>query len=313
MSNSIRIVSRKSPLALWQAEFVKTQLQTFFPNLNFTVIGITTEGDKILNTPLHKVGGKGLFVKELEEALLHHQADIAVHSMKDVPANLPSGLTIAAILERADPRDAFISNHFRHVLELPPNAIIGTSSLRRQSQLAAIRPDLRFEYLRGNIGTRLHKLDNKAFDAIILAVAGLERLSLQHRITEYFQPSFMLPGIGQGALGIECRTDDAHTQTIAETLHHAPTGFCLEAERQMNALLGGSCQLPVAGLALYEDSPDTASQLKLQGMVCSRDGRRILKTTVYGDQEEARMIGEQAAEHLLNLGAKDIIDGCSDY
>jgi len=309
--HTLRMVSRKSALALWQAEFVKKKLNHHFPTLNITISSIITEGDRMLDTPLYKMGGKGLFVKELEQALLDHRADIAVHSMKDVPALLPQGLVIAAILKRADPRDVFISNRVKRIAQLPKGASIGTSSLRRQAQLAALRPDLCFYPLRGNIDTRLHKLDQGQFDAIILAAAGLERLNLTHRITEYCETSMMLPGIGQGALGIECRSDDHTTQALVRKLHHPLTGFCLEAERSMNAVLGGNCQLPIAGLGTLKKISDTASVIQLEGFVGRIDGQFILKATAMDHRKNAVLLGQQVGEQLRALGAEGIIEACA--
>ncbi|HEV2524113.1 MAG TPA: hydroxymethylbilane synthase [Gammaproteobacteria bacterium] len=304
---TLRIVTRKSALALWQANFVKDKLQALYPDLEIILIGVTTEGDQILDVPLTKMGGKGLFVKALEEHLLNHTADIAVHSIKDMPAALPDGLTLTAILEREDPSDAFISLQYPSLEALPPQATIGTSSLRRQAQLYALRRDLTIKMLRGNIDTRVQKLDNNEYDAIILATAGLKRLGLAHRITQSFSTTDsttnMLPAVGQGALGIECRITDAEIRHLIMPLHHTPTAQCVLAERNMNALLGGSCQSPVAGLAVINDD----GLLKLEGMVATPDGQTILKAWAIGNPEAMLMVGKQVAEQLLEQGAEDII------
>lgn len=304
--NTLRIVSRQSALALWQAEFVKTKLENYYPSLNITIQGVTTEGDKLLNSPLYNIGGKGLFVKELENALLDGTADIAVHSMKDVPAVLPTGLEIAAILTREDPRDALVSSKYSRVKHLPPNALVGTSSLRRQSQLLALRSDIRVSPLRGNVDSRVKKLDDEEYDAIILAVAGLKRLTLEHRISEYLSTDIMLPSIGQGALGIECRIEDETTQSLLAPLKDDETSYCVLAERSMNALLDGGCQLPVAGLATL----NKGGTLKLTGMVCSPDGLTILKATAESTSSAALELGKQVARDLLEQGARKIIELC---
>ncbi len=310
---TLRLVSRKSALALWQAHHVKNLLESLYSNLSIQVIGVSTEGDINLETSLSKIGGKGLFVKELEACLLSDKADIAVHSMKDMPAEIPQGLCIGAILERADPRDAIVlsarnmAKGIKTLEQLPSGAVIGSSSLRRQAQLQAIRSDLCLRSLRGNVDSRIHKLDNNEFDAIILAVAGLERLNLEHRINVIVEPTAMLPAVGQGALGIECRTGDEEIKTLIMPLHHLPTAYCLRAERQMNAYLGGSCQLPVAGLACLKAN----EQLLLRGLVGCRDGSVILQMEALGSVYEAEKIGEQVAMGLLAQGAQDIIDGCN--
>lgn len=332
--NNIRIATRNSALALWQTEFLKKKLQEIYPNLKIEVLGIQTTGDKILDIPLHKTGGKGLFVKELESALLNNVADIALHSMKDVPASMPEELEITAILEREDSRDAFVSNQYHHFLALPPKASIGTSSLRRQAQLAALRPDLSYGYLRGNVDTRIQKLDQNEYDAIILAVAGLKRLNLATRITCILEPETMLPCVGQGALGIQCRSQDIEIKKMLAALHHFPTALCVMAERSLNKELGGSCQLPVGGLAIL--SSDT-KELILTGMVGSPDGSRIIKSRakaiisaisasattslanpmdqefgqrVVLDSRLAEELGNRVAKQLLEKGAKEIINAC---
>ncbi len=308
---TLRIVTRKSALALWQANFVKDKLQTLHPKLDIILIGVTTEGDQILDVPLTKIGGKGLFVKALEEHLLNHTADIAVHSIKDMPAELAEGLTLSAILEREDPSDAFISFQYPNLAALPPHATIGTSSLRRQAQLYALRRDLTFKMLRGNIDTRIQKLDHNEYDAIILASAGLKRLGLAHRITQSFSTTDpttnMLPAVGQGALGIECRIEDTEIQHLIMPLHHTPTAQCVLAERNMNALLGGNCQSPIAGLAVINDE----KLLKLTGMVATPDGQTILKACGIGNPESMLKISKEVATQLLAQGAKDIISAAN--
>lgn len=301
----LKIVSRKSALALWQAEFVKAQLLTLEPDLEITIIPIQTEGDQKLNSSLAKIGGKGLFVKALEDCLLNHQADIAVHSLKDVPAELPDGLSLGAILKREDARDAFVSCQYSTLQTLPDRACVGTSSLRRQSQLLALRPDVQIKLLRGNVDTRIHKLQSGDFDAIILAVAGLKRLQLTDNMREIISPDIMLPAVGQGALCIECRSDDRVIQQLIQPLHHLMTATCVRAERSMNAKLGGGCQLPVAGFAVIEN--DT---LILQGVVGSPDGKPVLRTSVSGKIDDAINIGTQVAEQLLAAGAQTIINQC---
>lgn len=300
---TLKIVTRKSALALWQANFVKDKLQSLYPHLNITLIGVTTEGDQILDVPLTKMGGKGLFVKALEEKLLNHQADIAIHSIKDMPAELPDGLMLSAILEREDPSDALVSLRSANIQTLSSQAIVGTSSLRRQAQLYALRRDLTFKMLRGNIDTRIQKLDNNEYDAIILANAGLKRLGFAHRITQTFSFTEMLPAVGQGALGIECRIIDVEIRHLMMPLHHTPTAQCVFAERQMNALLGGNCQSPIAGLAVIQDD----GLLKLTGMVATPDGQTILKAEALGNPEATVTISKAVAEQLLKQGAKAII------
>jgi hydroxymethylbilane synthase len=310
---TLRLVTRKSALALWQAHHVKNQLEALYSNLAIQVIGVSTEGDKNLETSLSKMGGKGLFVKELEDYLLSNKADIAVHSMKDIPAEIPKGLWIGAILERADPRDVVVmsarnkSRGITTLAQLPPGAVVGSSSLRRQAQLKAMRSDIEMRSLRGNVDTRIKKLDNNEFDAIILAAAGLERLALHHRMNVILEPKHMLPAVGQGALGIECRLEDDETRTLISPLHDTLSGWCLMAERGMNAHLGGSCQLPVAGLACIKGN----EQLFLRGLVGTADGRVILRMEALGAVHEAEAIGEQVAMGLLAQGAQDIINGCN--
>ncbi len=302
MPQTIRIATRKSPLALWQAEHVAAELKKAHPGIQIEILGMTTQGDKILDTPLAKIGGKGLFIKELEQGLLSDEADIAVHSMKDVPVELPEGLHLAVIMQREDPRDAFVSNRFKTIDELPQGACVGTSSLRRQSQLAELRPDLQIKSLRGNVNTRLRKLDEGEYDAIILAAAGLIRLGFQDRITAFISAEQSLPAIGQGAVGIECRSDDDRVNGLIAPLHHPETAACVLAERAMNQRLNGGCQVPIAGYAMLE-----SGHLWLRGLVGEPDGSRIIRGEVEGTTAEAEAMGTGLAEQLLEWGADRIL------
>jgi hydroxymethylbilane synthase len=299
----IRIATRRSPLALWQAEHVAAVLKTHHPELSIELVKMVTQGDKILDTPLAKIGGKGLFVKELEQGMFNGDADIAVHSMKDVPAKLPDGLAIAAILEREDPRDAFVSNTYATVDELPQGATVGTSSLRRQCQLLTRRPDLIIKSLRGNVNTRLSKLDQGDYDAIILATAGLVRLGFDDRIKQRLPINIMLPAIGQGAIGIECREGDQQTLSLLQCLHDEKTASRVTAERAMNFTLEGGCQAPIGGHAKIKDNI-----LRLHGLVAEPDGSIIIMEQLEGPIEDAANIGETVANSLLNAGAKQILD-----
>jgi len=301
-STPIRIATRKSPLALWQAEYVKNKLQSENPGLNVELVTMVTKGDIILDTPLAKVGGKGLFVKELELAMLENRADLAVHSMKDVPAEFPKGLDLITICERENPTDAFISNTYKNVDELPQHAIVGTCSLRRQCQLKARRPDLIITDLRGNVGTRLNKLDNGEFDAIILASAGLQRLGLEHRITSSMSPQESLPAVGQGAIGIECRTDDTQLITLLTSLNHQDTSDRVRCERAMNNKLEGGCQIPIGSYAELN-----GDELWLRALVGQPDGKRIIRDEIRGHRQEAENLGRRLAEKLLAQGAKEIL------
>ncbi len=307
MSQVIRIATRKSPLAMWQAEHVAAALKAAHPGLQVEIHGMSTQGDKILDTPLAKIGGKGLFIKELEQGILDGHADIAVHSMKDVPVELPEGLHLAVIMSREDPRDAFVSNQFRSFEALPEGACVGTSSLRRQSQLAEQRPDLVIKSLRGNVNTRLAKLDAGEYDAIILAAAGLIRLGFESRITAFIGPEQSLPAIGQGAVGIECRVDDESVNRLIAPLHHDETAACVRAERAMNARLNGGCQVPIAGYAMLE-----SGHLWLRGLVGEPDGSHIIRGEVEGTPEEAESMGMGLAERLLEWGADGILDALYD-
>lgn len=302
-SRHLRIATRKSPLALWQAEYVKARLLALYPELDVSLVTFTTRGDKILDTPLAKVGGKGLFVKELEVAMLEGRADIAVHSMKDVPMEFPEGLGLSVICEREDPRDAFVSNNFSSLEALPPGSHVGTSSLRRQTQLLERFPQLTVGSLRGNVQTRLGKMDSGEFDAIILATAGLVRLEMEERIQQRIAPEVFLPAGGQGAVGIECRTDDTELQSLLQPLHHPETAICVEAERAMNRRLEGGCQVPIACYAL----PVADGKLWLRGLVGSPDGSRVLRDEVTGSADNPEAIGLQLAENLLAQGAAEIL------
>ncbi|MBX2809839.1 MAG: hydroxymethylbilane synthase [Cellvibrionaceae bacterium] len=302
----IRIATRKSALALWQARFVKTKLQHHHPQLKIELLPISSRGDKILDVPLTKIGGKGLFVKELEHALLADSADIAVHSMKDVPMVFPEGLGLGAICQREDPRDALVCRQlapFASVEALPPGAIVGTSSLRRQCQLLSRRPDLDVRFLRGNVNTRLAKLDAGDYDAIILAAAGLLRLDMAARISAYIEPEYCLPAGGQGAVGIECRTDDASTLSLLAPLNDQKTSDCVAAERAMNQRLEGGCQVPIAAYAIHRN-PET---LWLRGLVGSPDGKQLLTDEIDAPITEAESMGIRLAERLLAAGAAAIL------
>ena len=301
-AQKIRIATRKSPLAMWQAEHVASLLRKAHPGLTVELVGMSTQGDKILDTPLAKIGGKGLFVKELEQGMLNNRADIAVHSMKDVPVDLPDGLHLAVILEREDPRDAFVSNRYTSLAELPQGAVLGTSSLRRQCQLAELRPDLKIRSLRGNVNTRLSKLDDGKFDAIILAAAGLKRLGFKRRITAVLEPEQSLPAIGQGAIGIECRTDDGSVNALIAPLHNPETALCVTAERSMNNRLMGGCQVPIAGYALINHN-----RLFMRGLVGEPDGSRIIRSESSAPASDAEALGIALAEDLLGQGADQIL------
>lgn len=298
----LRIATRQSPLALWQANYVADALRAHHPGLEVELVTMVTRGDKILDTPLAKIGGKGLFVKELELALLEGRADIAVHSMKDVPMAFPEGLGLAVICPREDPRDAFVSNRFTSLDALPEGAVVGTSSLRRQCQLRRHRPDLRVKDLRGNVNTRLAKLDQGEYDALILASAGLLRLGLGERIREAIAEDLLLPAVGQGAVGIESRLDDARTRALLAPLADADTTLRVSAERAMNTRLNGGCQVPIAGFATLADG-----QLTLRGRVGSPCGTEMLADEVQGAAGDAEHLGVMLAERLLAAGAGRIL------
>ena len=300
---TLRIGTRKSQLALWQAEHVRTRLQQHFPGLEVELVKMTTQGDIILDTPLAKVGGKGLFVKELEQALLDRRVDIAVHSMKDVPIALPEGLHMPVICEREDPRDAFVSNHYASLRDLPAGARTGTSSLRRQCQLRAVYPQLNIIDLRGNVNTRLAKLDAGDYDAIILAAAGLKRLGFTDRIRASLEPEDSLPAVGQGAIGLECRADDADINRLIAPLNHPPTATRVHAERAMNTRLEGGCQVPIGGFATLD-----GDRLRLRGLVGSPDGKQVIRAETSGPTDQAEQLGIALADELLALGAREILD-----
>ncbi|MEI8672294.1 hydroxymethylbilane synthase [Vibrio sp. SA48] len=301
-STPIRIATRKSPLALWQAYYVKDALQAAHPGLEVELVTMVTKGDIILDTPLAKVGGKGLFVKELEIAMLEGRADLAVHSMKDVPVDFPEGLGLITICEREDPRDAFVSNCYNNIDELPQGSIVGTCSLRRQCQIKEARPDLVIKELRGNVGTRLGKLDAGEYDAIILAAAGLKRLKLEQRIRSFIEPEQSLPAVGQGAVGIECRIDDQRLKTLLEPLNHKDTADRVLCERAMNLTLEGGCQVPIGSYALLD-----GDQLWLRALVGEPDGSKIVRGEIRGHRSDAEKLGISLAEQLLNDGAREIL------
>ena len=296
----LKIATRKSALALWQAEEVQRRLAAI--NVPAELVKMSTRGDEILDTPLAKIGGKGLFVKELQRGMLANEADMAVHSMKDVPAQFPDGLHLSVVLEREDPSDALVSNHYASISELPDGAVIGTCSLRRQCQLKNLRPDLRMRDLRGNINTRLNKLDQGQFDAIILASAGLMRLGLADRIAARFDSEEMLPACGQGIVGIECKSDDEITNNILKALHDADAADRVTCERSLNARLGGSCSTPIAAFSEIKND-----ELHLRAMVGLPDGTRVLRSSGTAPRSKAHALGLRVAEELLASGADEII------
>ena len=302
MTEIVRIATRRSPLALWQAEFVRSSLIALHPGIKVELVKMVTQGDKILDTPLAKVGGKGLFVKELELGMLQGDADIAVHSMKDVPVEFPEGLHLGAICQREDPRDAFVSNDYADIKALSHAAIVGTSSLRRQCQLRSWRPDLQIKDLRGNVNTRLSKLDHSEYDAIILASAGLKRLGFKDRIQQFLDTEISLPAVGQGAVGIECRADDERINQLIAPLNHEETQICVLAERAMNERLEGGCQVPIAGYAQLE-----YGQIKMRGLVGRPDGKLVVHGKVEGPAKNAKQLGISLADDLLSRGAKEIL------
>lgn len=301
-TRTIRIATRKSALAMWQAEYVQALLTQHHPELTVELLPMSTQGDQILDSPLAKIGGKGLFIKELEIAMQEGRADLAVHSMKDVPVEFPEEFGLHAICEREDPRDAFVSNKYAEVNELPQGSVVGTCSLRRQCQLKATRPDLVIKDLRGNVNTRLAKLDDGQFDAIILASAGLIRLEMHDRISSFIETEQSLPAVGQGAVGIECRNDDAELIKILSVLNCPETAVRITAERAVNAKLQGGCQVPIGSYAELEDN-----QIYLRGMVGSTDGTTILRADIRGPKEEASSLGEKVADDLLSQGADRIL------
>jgi len=321
-SNKILIGTRGSKLALWQAEWVKSELQKLNPDLVIKLNKIKTTGDKILDVPLAKIGGKGLFVKEIEEALLRHNADIAVHSMKDVPTDFPENLHLSVICKREDPRDAFLSQirnlqfAIRNFRELPQGAIVGTSSLRRSCQLLNIRPDVKIKQLRGNLDTRVRKLDEGQFEAIIVAAAGVKRLGLSGRITEILPIDVSLPAIGQGAIGIECRIDDEFINNLIAPLNHPETAICVKAERSFLKRLEGGCQVPIAAYARIKRKKKISNfefrisnlEIILDGLVGSISGDRIIKGHIEGSTNQAGSLGIKLAEDILSRGAQEILD-----
>jgi len=301
-SSTLRIVTRESPLAMWQANFVKNALSTLHPQLTVEILGMTTQADLLLESSLESLGGKGAFVKELEQALLNGRADIAVHSMKDVTINLPAELALPVVLKREDPRDVFVSSRYPRFIDLPKGARVGTSSLRRKCQLMAKRPDLQILDIRGNVGTRLRKLDENEFDALILAAAGVKRLGLEDRISEYFAPQSLLPAVSQGALGIEMLAGNAQVLSLIEALTDKNTQLCVNAERAVNRRLGGDCHVPIAAHAEIE-----AGQLTMNALVGRLDGSEMIQASITGPAFEAESLGEKLAQELLDMGAGHIL------
>jgi len=302
MMNTLRIATRKSPLALWQAEHVASLLQDKFPDLDIALRPMSTQGDKLLDAPLAKVGGKGLFIKELEQALLTGDADIAVHSLKDVPMEIPDGLAMPVFLARGDPHDALVCDHHDSLASLPAGTRVGTTSLRRRCQLLAARPDLRVVTIRGSVHTRLAKLDAGECDALLLAVAGLRRLGLGERVREVISPEVILPAVGQGVLSIECRQGDEGAESLIATLNDADSAACVSAERAMNQKLGGGCQVPIAGFAELD-----GEELALRALVASIDGARVLRANGLAPRGEGALLGASVADDLLSQGAGAIL------
>jgi hydroxymethylbilane synthase len=299
---TLKIATRNSPLALWQAEYVKQQLIERYPDLNVELVSMTTEGDRFLDAPLIAVGGKGLFIKELEQAMLAGEADIAVHSMKDVTIDLPDELALPVIMKREDTRDVFISNKYDSLEGIPENSVVGTSSLRRQSQVKALHPKIELKDLRGNVGTRLRKLDEGGYDGILLAAAGIIRLGLGERITQLIPQSVLLPAIGQGAIGIECRAGDNTVQEIIAPLNDHDTSLCVQTERAFSRRLFGGCQLPIAGQAVIK-----GNEINLTGLVAEVDGSEVIKSELSGNLTDGDNIGVSLAETLLERGADEIL------
>jgi len=304
MKDKLVLATRKSKLALAQSNWVKSCIQEVRPGVSVSLLEVTTKGDKILDVPLAKVGGKGLFVKEIEEAMLQGRADLAVHSLKDVPTEIPEGLEVSVFPRREDYRDAFISNKYEKIEDLPEGATIGTSSLRRMAQLRKVRPDLRIESLRGNLDTRLKKLDDGQFDAIILAAAGLNRLGLSARIASLIPVDVMLPAIGQGCLGIEFRTEDRETADILSSLHHDKTALCVNSERAFLERLQGGCQVPIGALANLSDD----ETLTLTGLVADEQGKRIIRQSLTGPASQGRELGMKLGDVILDAGGREILE-----
>jgi len=302
------IASRESALAMWQAEHIRDRLRALYPQTQVSILGMTTQGDQILDVTLSKIGGKGLFVKELETALEDGRADLAVHSLKDVPMHMPEGFALAAIGEREDPHDAFVSNQYENLAALPAGSVVGTSSLRRESQLRARFPHLVVEPLRGNVQTRLRKLDEGKYAAIILAAAGLKRLGLGSRIRNVISSEDSLPAVGQGALGIECRADRADVIALLQPLHHPGTAACVLAERAMSRVLAGSCQVPLGGFAEVQ-----GGALRMRGFVASPDGKRMVRADLTGGIADPEALGRQVAEDLLAQGAGEILAALNQH
>jgi len=304
----LRIATRKSPLAMWQAEHVAERLRALHPELPVELVGMTTQGDRVLDSPLARIGGKGLFVKELEVAMLEDRADIAVHSVKDVPMELPDGLELPVILDREDPLDAFVSNRYAHVDELPEGARVGSSSLRRQCQLRARRPDLEVRDLRGNVNSRLAKLDAGEYDAILLAAAGLKRLGFDERIRTRLEPAVSLPAVGQGAIAIECRAGDRDIAARIAPLNDTDTSDRVRAERAFNRRLEGGCQVPLAAHATLD-----GDRLQLEGLVGAVDGTTLLRRAVDGPRSDAEALGVRLADMLLELGAGELLAAAHEH
>ena len=303
MPDILRIATRKSPLALWQAEEVSRLLKIHYPDLQIELVTMVTQGDKILDTPLAKIGGKGLFVKELETGMLEGTADIAVHSMKDVPMAFPEGLHLSVVLEREDPTDAFVSNTYKHFDDLPLNAKVGTCSLRRQTQIRERRPDLEILDLRGNVNTRLAKLDEGQYDAIILASAGLKRLGFDERITHTIDTELSLPAVGQGAIGIECRSDDERINQLLAPLNHKETAIRVAAERAQNERLNGGCQVPIGGHAVLKND-----RILIKGLIGYPDGSQIFRAEREGPISDAELLGIAVADDLLSQGGGKVLE-----
>ena len=300
---ALTIATRKSPMAMWQAQHIKQRLQSFHPELNIDILGVSTSGDRDKHTPLIELGGKNVFVKEIQQQLLDGNADIAVHCVKDMSAHNVTGLQLAVICERDDARDAFVSNQYDRLDDLPHGASIGTGSPRRESMLKALRPDINIKPIRGNVDTRLKKLDDGEYDAIMLSAAGLTRMNLAHRIKYLFQPQQMIPAIGQGALGIECRSADIDNQEIISVLDHTPSHLCVAAERAVNQRLCGDCHTPLGAYATLNDN----DELHVIAMVGNSDGSIILRSQQQGSAENAPHLGIGVADDLIAQGAHDML------